>query len=145
MSVPVDSMKSSDDKNPIHNALHLLSNSGLEGSMIIVECELEKEPDSWEAWAAKADILYLRNDYSESLECCERSLSSNPENALTWYSKGNALYMLKRYNEAIDCYNKAIEIDPFLAKAWYNKKLANDILLQKMVPRVAMHAVEGRR
>lgn len=126
------------NNNSIHNALKILSTEGLEGAMMVVEWELDKEPKSWEAWGAKADILYLNAKYSECLKCCERSIAFNPENALTWNTKGNALYMLKKYDEAIDCYSKAIEIEPLLARAWHNKKLALEFQLRRSAPRISM-------
>ncbi len=122
------------ESSSINNASRLLSTRGLEGAMMIVEWELEKEPDSWEAWSAKADILYLQKKYDKSLECCEKSITLNSENGLTWNTKGNVYYMLGRYDEAIACYNRAIEIEPLLAKAWHNKKLALEIQLKKTAP-----------
>jgi tetratricopeptide (TPR) repeat protein len=135
LSISKDS--ESDRGGITHNALRLLSTKGLEGADTIVDWELEKDPGSWEAWAAKADILYLKKRYREALDCCDKSLAINSENALTWYTQGNALYMLKRYDEAIVCYNQAIEMDPFLAKAWYNKKLAVDIQLKSSIPKIS--------
>jgi tetratricopeptide (TPR) repeat protein len=128
----------------INNASRLLSARGLEGAMMIVEWEIEKEPDSWEAWSAKADILYIQKMYNESLECCERSIALNSENGLTWTTKGNVYYMLGRYDDAIACYNKAIEIEPFLARAWYNKKLALEIQLKKTASGISYENVRER-
>jgi tetratricopeptide (TPR) repeat protein len=128
----------------INNASRLLSSRGLEGAMIIVDWEIQKEPDSWEAWSAKADILYLQKKYEMSLECCEKSIALNSENGLTWNSKGNVYYMLGRYDEAIACYNRAIEIDPLLARAWYNKKLALEIQLKKFVPGISYEGMRAK-
>ncbi|MDD3565821.1 MAG: tetratricopeptide repeat protein [Methanothrix sp.] len=126
------------DGKSINNVSRNLSAKGLEGAMMIVKLELEKEPDSWEAWSAKADILYLQKKYDRSLECCEKSLAINSKNSLTWNTKGNVYYMLGRYDEAIACYNRAIEIDPLLARSWYNKKLALEIQLKKVAPGISM-------
>jgi len=55
-------------------ALRLLSSEGLNGAMMVVERELENNPDSWEAWSAKADILYFQRQYETALQCCETAL-----------------------------------------------------------------------
>jgi len=130
-----------DSETPINeksfqNVLQLLSSNGLEGAMVIVEEEIAKEPECWEAWSAKADILYLMKRYDEALECCNKALSFNAENALAWYTKGNTLYMLKRYDQALECYNMSINIDPLFVRAWYNKKLALDLQLKEATPKI---------
>jgi len=122
-------------------ALHLLSSDGLDGAMMVVERELERAPDGWEAWAAKADILYLSEMYGTALQCCNRSLDINPENALAWNTKGNVLYKMGKYDASIDCYNRAIEIEPLFVRAWYNKKLALENHLKKHRPRI--HSIRG--
>jgi tetratricopeptide (TPR) repeat protein len=112
-------------------ALRLLSSEGLQGAEMIIERELEREPDSWEAWAAKADVLYLQDENEESLICCDKALSMNPRNALVLNTKGNALYKLERYDEAIACYDRAIEAEPLFVRAWYNKRMALEVQLRK--------------
>jgi tetratricopeptide (TPR) repeat protein len=134
MATTTDEINGSD---PFKKALRLLSCEGLNGAMMVVERELENNPNSWEAWSAKADILYLQGRYEEVLPCCEKSLRQNPRDALAYNIKGNALYKLGKYNEAIDCYNKAIEIEPLFVRAWYNKKLATELQLKKLSPRVS--------
>jgi tetratricopeptide (TPR) repeat protein len=91
-------------------AQKMLSAEGTEKAMIAIDWELAREPESWEAWIAKADILFLNNRYDESLECCEMSILLNSQNALSWNTKGNVLFKLKRYDEAMECYHRAIEI-----------------------------------
>lgn len=81
--------------------INLLSGGGLGSALMVVQLELEKDPESWAAWDAKAEILYLRKRYPEALECNNRSLDLNSSNSLAWNSKWNALYMLKRYEEAL--------------------------------------------
>jgi tetratricopeptide (TPR) repeat protein len=127
-------MISSDDvlgDESMSRALRLLSSEGLQGAEMIIERELQREPDSWEAWAAKADVLYLQDENEESLACCEKALSINPRNALVLNTKGNALYKLERYDEAIACYDRAIEVEPLFVRAWYNKRMALELQLHK--------------
>lgn len=117
-------------------ALRLLSSEGLDGAMMVVERELESDPKNWEAWSAKADILYFQKIYDASMQCCERSISLNPYNALAFNIKGNIFYKLGKYKESIECYNKAIEIEPLFVRAWYNKKMASELQLKKSRLRV---------
>ncbi len=117
-------------------ALRLLSSEGLNGAMMVVERELENNQDSWEAWSAKADILYFQGNYEHALQCCEKSLRQNSENALVFNIKGNILYKLGKYKEAIECYDRAIELEPLFIRAWYNKKLASELQLKKSSPTI---------
>jgi tetratricopeptide (TPR) repeat protein len=130
------SSENSNSSNSQKKALRLLSFEGLDGAMMVVERELESNPESWEALSAKADILYFRGSYETALRYCELSLKQNPENALAHNIKGNILYKQKKYKEAIECYDRAIEIEPLLVRAWYNKKLACEIQLKNSRVRV---------
>jgi len=127
------------------DALDLLSKEGLSGAMMVVDLELGKNSDSWEAWSAKADILYLQERYFESLDACNKALEINLQNALVWNTKGNVLYKLGRYDEAIKCYNKAIEISPLFPKSWYNKKLALEVQLKKSMKKMSVRATSKDR
>jgi tetratricopeptide (TPR) repeat protein len=123
-------------------ALCLLSSEGLDGAVMVVERELENDPENWEAWSAKAEILYFQKSNDASMQCCERSISLNPYNALAFNIKGNILYKLGKYKEAIECYNKAIEIEPLFVRAWYNKKMASELQLKKS--RIRVHYLVPR-
>jgi DNA-binding response OmpR family regulator len=122
----------------LSNALDLFSKEGLDGAMMVVNLELEKNPQSWEALGAQADILYLQEKYFLAMNACNQALEINPLNALAWNTKGNVLYKLKRYDEAIESYNKAIEISPLFPKSWYNKKLALEVQLKKSMRNVSL-------
>jgi tetratricopeptide (TPR) repeat protein len=130
--------------NAFRNALNLLSAEGLDGAMMVVERELEKNPESWEAFGAKADILYLREMYGSALQSCEKSIKLNPNNAFAWNTKGNALYKLGRYEEAIFCYNQAIEIEPLFVRAWHNKKLALEIQITKSTRKISLSNIRSQ-
>ncbi|TFH50178.1 MAG: tetratricopeptide repeat protein [Methanothrix sp.] len=62
---------------------------------MVVERELEKDPENWEAWSAKAEILYFQNNHDMSMQCCEKSIHINSNNALVFNIKGNILYKQK--------------------------------------------------
>jgi len=139
MAMSCDSVEG---KAALKKALRLLSTEGVDGALMVVERELENDPKNWEAWSAKAEILYFQKSHDMSMQCCERAIRLNPDNALAFNIKGNILYKQGRYKEAIECYNKAIEIEPLFVRAWYNKKMASELQLKKsrlrvhyMVPR----------
>lgn len=83
-----------------------------------VDRELERDEDSWEAWSARADILYGMGRYAESLECCDKSLDLNSKIPLSWATKGDVLCSIQRCNEAAECYRRAAELDPIYLIAW---------------------------
>lgn len=141
MDISVDDSKFSDSSI---RALNLLSSDGLDGAALMVDREIEKEPDCWEAWAAKADILYLQKEYAAAIGCCDTALRLNPDNALAWNTKGNILYRQDRYEEAITCYNRAIEAEPLFIRAWYNKRLALEVQLRKSTSRMSIRAAARR-
>ncbi len=76
-----------------------LDNINLDKALSAITRELEKNKDNWEAWAAKADILYSIGLYENAILCCDRSLAINPDNSFTEATKANALIKLKRRNE----------------------------------------------
>ncbi|MFA6372032.1 MAG: response regulator [Methanothrix sp.] len=127
------------------NALDLLSKEGLSGAMMVVDMELGKNSNSWEALSAKADIFYLQERYLDSLDACNKALKINLQNALVWNIKGNVLYRLERYDQAIECYNKAIEISPLFPRSWYNKKLALELQLKKSMKRISVRSTLKER
>jgi tetratricopeptide (TPR) repeat protein len=127
---------STDGDKAYKNVLRVLSADGLDGAIMVVEKELEKDPSNWEALAAKADILYLRGLVSQACGYAKKAVAANPNNALAWNTLGNILYKMKKYDDAIECYNHAIELDPMIAKAWYNKKLALDFQMKTFRPRI---------
>jgi tetratricopeptide (TPR) repeat protein len=63
----------------------------LDQALSTVGRELKKNRDSWDAWAAKADLLCSMRQYECAILCCDRSLTINPDNALTLATKHTAL------------------------------------------------------
>ena len=83
-----------------------------------IDGELERDPESWEAWSAKAEVLYLCQDYAGALKCCEIAINLDPWNALAWCTKAGILRKPSKWDEAAECYSKATEIEPFLSKVF---------------------------
>jgi tetratricopeptide (TPR) repeat protein len=90
----------------------------LDDDLSFVDREIERDSESWEAWGARADILFTMGRYAESLQCCDRSLALNPETPLSWSTRGDILCKLQRCDEAAQCYRRAAELDPIYLIAW---------------------------
>jgi tetratricopeptide (TPR) repeat protein len=75
--------------------------------LVAIGKRLEKNQDDWEAWAAKADVLYSLGMNEIATRCCDRALSLNPDNVLTWVTKGEALIKLGKIEEAKEALAKA--------------------------------------
>ncbi len=97
-------------------AFRLADDEDVDHMLAVIGKKLEINPADWEAWAAKADILYSIGMYQAAILCCDRSLTPNPDNAFTWVTKGNALDKLGRREEASRCYNRAGELEPSFIK-----------------------------
>jgi tetratricopeptide (TPR) repeat protein len=75
--------------------------------LVAIGKRLEKNLDDWEAWAAKADILYSLGMNEIANRCCDRALELNPDNALTWVTKGEILIKLGKIEEAKAAFSEA--------------------------------------
>ncbi len=84
--------------------------SNINELLAATEKELKKNPDSWEAWAAKADILCALGMYQKAIECCNRSLELNQNNALTYLTRCMALRKIGLKDEANASLEKAREL-----------------------------------
>lgn len=125
------------DQDQFQCTLELLFGDGLHCAEVLIERELGRNPESWEAIAAKADIYYFKERYEDALKCCDKSLRLNSKNAFTWITKGNALYKLGRFSESLECYDRAIEAEPLFVRALYDKRLALEIQIKN--PQRNMH------
>jgi tetratricopeptide (TPR) repeat protein len=63
----------------------------LDNAMAEIGKELAENSNSWESWAAEADVLYLCKLYRASAMCCDKALLLNPKDPLAWNANGNAL------------------------------------------------------
>ncbi len=85
--------------------------AGADNALAAVGMELEKNPENWNAWAAKADILCSLGLYEIAVRCCDKSLALNPDNELTWVTKGIAIRTLGRTTEADEAFAKARKVE----------------------------------
>jgi Flp pilus assembly protein TadD len=84
--------------------------SDIDKSLIAIGKELEKNLNNWEAWAAKADILFSMGLFEVAIRCCDRSLAINPDNALTWMTKAKALERIGKHEDAEAAFVRAKEL-----------------------------------
>ncbi len=88
-------------------------------ALLAIEKELEKDPANWEAWAAKADILYSLRIFETAIRCCDKSLSLNPYNSLTRLTKCKVLDKLGRHGDAVICLEKTkMQIHELESRNW---------------------------
>lgn len=60
----------------------------------------------------KANTLFAKQKYEESLSFYDKALSSLPRFTNAWKRRGDALSNLKIFDEALECYEKASQINP---------------------------------
>ena len=70
---------------------------------------LRFDPNDSSVWLAKARSFSWLTQYSQALDCCNRSLLINSTDPEAWYQKGRMLQYLKDYGEAINCYKEALK------------------------------------
>lgn len=95
----------------------------LNDALSIIDSEIEKNPESWEALGAKADILCSIKLYSQAVQYCDLSLDLNPDNPLVLITKGDALINLGKHKEATSCYFRSMELEPLLTKECFIRGL----------------------
>lgn len=95
-------------------------------ALSIIDSEIEKNPESWEALGAKADLLYSMNLYSQAAQYCDLSLDLNPDNPLVLIIKGDAMLKLGRHEEAMSCYYRAIELEPLFIRECYLRGMVTE-------------------
>ncbi len=88
----------------------MMDSSEVNKSLVAIGKKLEENLANWEAWSAKADILYSVGLYDVAIRCCDRALALNPDNALTWITKGNAFDKLGMHEDADAAFAKAKEL-----------------------------------
>ncbi len=84
--------------------------SDVDISLIAIGKELEKDLNNWEAWAAKADLLFSIGMFEAAIRCCDKSLSLNPDDALAWMTKGKALDKLGKIEDAEAAFARASDL-----------------------------------
>ena len=65
-------------------------------ALALVERAAQLDPNSFEAWANRADALFNLNRLGESLDACERALALDPNDTDDWSNKDAALRAIRR-------------------------------------------------
>jgi len=72
--------------------------------------ELQKDPNNWEAWAAKADILYALGMHNLAIRCCDKSLEINKDNPFIWFTRSLALRKIGEQEQSDAALSRAREL-----------------------------------
>jgi tetratricopeptide (TPR) repeat protein len=56
----------------------------------------------------KGLVLFRLGNYTEAIECYDKSLALDPSNSKIWNNKGLVLFRLGNYTEAIECRSSAL-------------------------------------
>ncbi len=74
---------------------------------------IESYPEFAEAHNKLATVLFLLEDYENSINECKVTLKMNPHHFGAWHGMGLCLLKLARYSEAIDSFKSALGIQPY--------------------------------
>lgn len=97
----------------LNKGTRLMDQQKLDEALIVFQTLVEKCPDFAEAHNKLATVLYLMNQYDESVKECEEVLSRIPHHFGALNGLGMCLYELKRFEEAIRSFQKALEVQPY--------------------------------
>jgi tetratricopeptide (TPR) repeat protein len=73
----------------------------------------ETYPGFAEAHNKLATVLFLLEEYENSITECKVTLKMNPYHFGAWHGMGLCLFKLARYSEAIESFKSALEIQPY--------------------------------
>ncbi len=90
-------------------------------AVALLNRDLDKNPQHFDAWWLKGTALCHLNYYDEALDCYQAALRINPSVASLWQNSGLLLSAMDRPEQAIDMYNRALEIDPDDVQLWVSK------------------------
>ena len=82
--------------------------------MVSFEAALLRQPDHFEAWVSRGNILLTRRRMAEAVDAYDKALALQPDSAGALYNRGTALKELKRLDEALADYDKALALEPDL-------------------------------
>ena len=97
------------------------------------------EPNYFEAWNGKADVLNREKLYNDALEASNQSLAINPDHVKGLINRGQILYSIGYqyedvtkdmtsaniyYNDQLQAFQKAVSLDPSNTEAIFNEGFA---------------------
>lgn len=98
----------------IHRGTRALNRRDLDHALTHFNRAVELDPSFAEAYNQRAIVLYLKEQFAESVEDCHRTVSRMPCHFGAWAGMGHGYAHLGRRDEAIRSYEKALEINPRL-------------------------------
>ena len=97
----------------LEEATELMNPQQLDDALIALQSLVEKCPGFPEAHNKLATVLFLLDQYEESVAECEEVLCQVPHHFGALNGMGMCLFELKRFEEAIRAFQKALEIQPY--------------------------------
>jgi tetratricopeptide (TPR) repeat protein len=94
-------------------------------SELLEDLGQELTPD---AYIARGNRYYYREEYERALEEYDRAVDLKPEYAQAHFRRGITLTILERYDEAVRAYDEAIRWDGRNAQAHYNRAVVCALL-----------------
>lgn len=91
----------------------LMDRQKMDEALIVFQNLVEKCPDFAEAHNKLATVLFLMDQYDESVKECEEVLRRIPHHFGALNGMGMCLFELKRFEEAITIFKRALEVQPY--------------------------------
>lgn len=93
--------------------VHLMERDRLEDAAQTFALLAEDFPGFPEAHNKLATVLFMLEQYKESIAECKIALHSNPDHFGAWNGMGLCLYNIGRFDKAIGSFEKALSIQPY--------------------------------
>jgi tetratricopeptide (TPR) repeat protein len=90
----------------------------IENALALFNRALNLQPNYYDAWNGKGNILRDLGEVEQALACYDKALAIQPNYHFAWNGKGVTLFSLDRTEEALACLNHALELDPNYHHAW---------------------------
>ena len=97
----------------LNEATRLMDHQQHDQALEMFQALVEKCPDFAEAHNKLATLLFMMDQFEESVIECEEVLRRIPHHFGALNGMGLCLFDLRRYEEAIRCFQKALEIQPY--------------------------------
>ena len=90
------------------------------------QAAIDIDPNSADAWYARADALQAVGRLPEAIESLNRTLALDSQSyqATATFAIGNCHVDLNDLPAAIECYDQALAADPSLDRVWHNRGMA---------------------
>lgn len=97
----------------LNEGVQLMNEQHLDEALVAFQSLVDKCPEFPEAHNKLATVLFLMDQYEESVKECEEVLRRIPHHFGALNGMGMCLFELKRFEEAIQSFQKALEVQPY--------------------------------